>query len=285
QAVNDIPWRFPPAPRIVAVGDLHGDLDAARRALRLAGAIDERDRWIGGTLVLVQTGDQIDRGDDDQAVLDLFSRLADEAAPAGGAVHALLGNHELMNAALDFRYPSPAGFADFEDAAAVDQTDTLLVSLEPGHRARAAAFRPGGPYAKILARRNTAIVIGSNVFVHGGVLPDHLDHGLGCVNGEVREWLDGTGPFPKWMLEKSSPVWARTFSLDVDSSDCETLRAVLERLGAKRMIVGHTDSLEGIRSYCDGTAWCIDAGMSRHYGGRPQVLEIRGDSIYIIREP
>ena len=37
--------------RIVAIGDLHGDLDAARAALRLAGAIDAQDRWIG----LIQT--------------------------------------------------------------------------------------------------------------------------------------------------------------------------------------------------------------------------------------
>ena len=42
--------------RIVAFGDVHGDLEAARGALRLAGAIDEQDRWIGGDLIVVQTG-------------------------------------------------------------------------------------------------------------------------------------------------------------------------------------------------------------------------------------
>src|SRR5262245_15699758 len=42
-----------PSPdRTVAIGDLHGDLDAARRALRLAGAIDANDKWIGGKLVV-----------------------------------------------------------------------------------------------------------------------------------------------------------------------------------------------------------------------------------------
>ena len=33
--------------RIVAFGDVHGDLEAARGALRLAGAIDDQDHWIG----------------------------------------------------------------------------------------------------------------------------------------------------------------------------------------------------------------------------------------------
>ena len=49
--------------RIVAFGDVHGDLEAARGALRLAGAIDEQDRWSGGDLIVVQTGDKLDSGD------------------------------------------------------------------------------------------------------------------------------------------------------------------------------------------------------------------------------
>ena len=87
----------PPA-RIVAIADVHGDLDAARAALRLGGAIDGEDRWIGGDLVVVQTGDILDRGDDEQAIMELFLRLGKEAEITGGAVHVLNGNHELMNA-------------------------------------------------------------------------------------------------------------------------------------------------------------------------------------------
>ena len=36
------------AGRIIALGDLHGDLNATRQALHLAGAIDESDHWVGG---------------------------------------------------------------------------------------------------------------------------------------------------------------------------------------------------------------------------------------------
>ncbi len=106
--------------RLVAVGDLHGDLDHARRVLRLAGAIDERDRWVGGRLVVVQTGDEIDRGDDDRAILDLVEDLKKQAAAAGGELIALLGNHEVMNAALDFRYVTPGGLSAFSLFAATD---------------------------------------------------------------------------------------------------------------------------------------------------------------------
>ena len=48
----DLPSRFPSAERLVAIGDLHGDLEAARGALALAGAIDGDDRWIGGNMVV-----------------------------------------------------------------------------------------------------------------------------------------------------------------------------------------------------------------------------------------
>src|SRR5690606_21517740 len=102
--------RLPAPARLVAIGDLHGDLEATRDVLRLAGAIDDRDHWVGGELVVVQTGDQVDRGDDDRAILDLFERLREEARSSGGAVHVLNGNHETMNAAGDFRYVTDGSF-------------------------------------------------------------------------------------------------------------------------------------------------------------------------------
>src|SRR5262245_28213683 len=65
-------FRYPASQRLIAIGDLHGDLAAARAALRLGGAIDADDHWAGGSLTLVQTGDAIDRGDEDRDVLDLL---------------------------------------------------------------------------------------------------------------------------------------------------------------------------------------------------------------------
>lgn len=45
---------LPATERLIAIGDLHGDIDKARRAFRLAGLIDENDRWSGGTTTAVQ---------------------------------------------------------------------------------------------------------------------------------------------------------------------------------------------------------------------------------------
>ncbi len=281
---DEIPTRFEAAPRIMAIGDVHGDLGAARRALQLAGATNEKDEWIGGELVVVQTGDQLDRGDEEQAILDLFARLVVEAEAAGGAFHVLNGNHELMNAKLDLRYVTDGGYADFEDAVEVPGNDSTLAGYEESQRARIVAFRPGGRYAKMLAMRNTIVVIGDNVFVHGGVLREHVEYGIERINRETRKWLRGEAPIPPWFEKKDSPVWARQFSDEVGEDDCAELAAVLQALGAKRMIVGHTPQMENITPYCGERVWCIDTGMAAHYGGEVCVLAITGDEVRAISE-
>jgi hypothetical protein len=271
--------------RIVAFGDVHGDLNATRSALRLAGAIDENDRWAGGDLIVVQTGDQLDRGDDEQAILDLFERLRMEAASAGGAFHALLGNHELMNAEGDLRYVTEGGFADFEDAIEYDPADPRLAEFEPVQRARMAALLPGGKYARLLAERRLILLLGDNVFVHGGVLPAHVAYGIDRINRETQEWLRGEIEYPAILDGSESPEWTRLFSRDPDAAACEVLAQVLEQLGARRMVMGHTIQEGGIASACDGQAWRIDVGMAARYGGPVEVLEIVGAAARVLRTP
>ena len=74
---------------------------------RRAPALDRRTRHS------VQTGDVPDRGADSRKVFDLLRRLTDEAAKAGGRVHALLGNHEVMRMMGDYRYVSQGEYAAF----------------------------------------------------------------------------------------------------------------------------------------------------------------------------
>lgn len=53
--------RLPPAERLIAIGDLHGDYDKTRRAFRTAGLIDEDGQWSGGTSTVVQVSNYEDR--------------------------------------------------------------------------------------------------------------------------------------------------------------------------------------------------------------------------------
>ncbi len=274
---------YPSAERIIAIGDLHGDLDRTREVFQMAGITDQSGHWVAGELVVVQTGDQLDRGDQEQALLEFLDRLQDEALAVGGRLHLMNGNHELMNARLDLRYVTEGGFADFEDAVTISEPDSLLLAHEPNERARVAAFRPGGPYALLLAEHNTVLMIGDNLFVHGGVLPSHLDYGLEKLNREIQLWLAGEGPAPEGIHTSKSPTWTRIYSDEPDENSCLTLEEVLTRLGAARMIVGHTVQEDGIVSRCNNRVWCIDSGLARYYEGPINALEIIGDEIRVLR--
>lgn len=276
------PTFLPAAERIIAIGDLHGDLDAARLVMHKVGIIDENDSWIAANLVVVQTGDQLDRGDQEQELLEFLNRLQIEASHAGGALYLLNGNHELMNARLDLRYVTPGGFLDFEDAVNISQPDSLILSFSPEQRARVAAFRPGGPFAMQLASRNTILMIGDNLFVHGGVLPEHLDIGLERMNRLIQLWLAGEGPAPEGIHTRTSPTWTRIYSDNPGLDSCQKLQKVLTRLGAARMIVGHTVQDDGITAFCDQKVWCIDSGLAAYYGSSTTVLEIIGQQVRIL---
>jgi hypothetical protein len=273
-----------PAPeRLVAVGDLHGDLEATRRAFRLAAVIDDRDRWIGGKTVVVQTGDQLDRGDDERAILDFLERIAREAEATGGAVIALNGNHEVMNVLGDFRYVTEGGFRDFADGAGADLAQARLAELPEHMRGRGAAFAPGGPIAQRLAARSIAAVVGSTAFAHGGILPEHVG-GLRRLDADVQKWMMGDEASEKTVaaiMDPQSPVWTRVYADDGDDV-CRRLQLALVAMGAARMVVGHTVQKQGITSACDGRLWRIDVGLAAHYGGRPQVLEIVGDEVRVL---
>lgn len=282
------PWTTPPpsalpAPdRLVGFADVHGDLDATLSVLKLAGLIDENHTWVGGSTIAVQTGDQTDRGDNERAILDLFESLSEQAWNAGGGFYPLLGNHETMNVALDLRYVTPGGFADFADIEH-DPTDALLASYPAEQRGRVAAFRPGGPYAMMLAGHNLTMMVGGTVFVHGGILPDHARAGLDTINAEVQAWIRGDAEIPnRWVRSETAPVWSRHYSDNPDASDCELLTETLAILGANRMVVGHTVQ-DAPNPDCDGKVWRMDVGMADHYGGKPAALEIAGDAVTVLQ--
>jgi len=282
------PQRLPfPAPTIlegvgqwVAVGDVHGDLDATRTALQLAGVLDASDRWSGGDRIVVQVGDQLDRGDEERAVLALLERLAEEAHEAGGALLVLNGNHETMNVDEDFRYVTEGGWLDFADVPH-DASDPALAEYPEAERGRVAAFLPGGPYARKLARQKVAVVLGDTVFVHGGLLPHHVSAGLDAMNAAFSAWMADEGPRPDLVSSEDSPVWIRDYSDEPDEVDCLVLQETLDLLGVERMVVAHTPRA-AITAECGGRVWCVDVGMSEYYGGIPAVLSYRLGELSVV---
>lgn len=298
------PTFLPKAEKIVAIGDVHGDMMKARRAFRLAGLVDDNDTWIGGTTVAVQVGDILDRGDNEVQLYHWLSKRKKEAEMAGGALHILNGNHETMNVASQFRYATRGGVDDFKRWAKTHATGMALRSMcnvcppnmvasareifesskKDDASARSEALRPGGQFSRrFLAPNPVILAIGSTVFVHGGLLPHHVEYGIEKINYETQDWiLHGTlKDMPRFLSGRRAVVWARDYSHENETyCDCDALKEALSKVpGAKRMVVGHTIQERGINSACDGQVHRVDVGLSRGCGdGTPEVLVIHNDT-------
>ena len=207
-------WRVDDADRVVAIADIHGAYDAMVATLRNVGILDEDLAWIGGPARLVVAGDILDRGPRSRDAMDLLMRLEGEAQAAGGYVHVLIGNHESMNMTGDLRYVSKAEYAAFARDETAEQRERWFqawLRRQPSPRntpelrkrfdgtfpagffALRAAFGPDGQYGAWLLGKPAIAVINGTAFVHGGLPPVVVEHGLDGINtklqAELREYV------------------------------------------------------------------------------------------------
>jgi hypothetical protein len=273
-----VPDSFEGVARVVAVGDVHGDLEALVEVLKLAGLVDEKQRWTGGKAHLVQTGDIADRAPRTRDCYELLMRLEQEALAAGGRVHVLLGNHEVMNMRGDLRYLTPeelASYADQSPAPDAPQTPRGLA----GHRV---AFGPEGRYGRWLRRRPAVLRIDGTLFMHGGLQPEVPARTLEELNRWVRQDLFPSQP-PGGGIHPRGPLWFRGYAQEPEPQWSQGLTEALSRFGAKRMVMGHTPTPDGrIGVRFGGRTLFIDTGLSTGYGRHLAALEIRGDRLTAI---
>ena len=306
--------------RIIVIGDLHGDVAKTLKALLISKVIDKNNNWIGGKTAVVQIGDQLDgcrpssNNDDcsqddrkdyaDIKVMDILDNIHKKAVKKGGAVFSLLGNHEMMQENGN-RYISPKSYAYFNN-----YTDPKTgKTISNGKTARAHAFKPGNEYAVRLAcTRQAALIIGSWLFVHAGVLPElSKKMNVKQINLVVRKWLlgqlnrneevEGVGTVGDIINNYNlSPFWPRFFGTmkpnkPMSHHVCrEKLKPTLQVYGINGMIVGHTPQFmygRSINSTCNNKLWRVDVGMSSAFkkfssrtksrARKVQVLQIKND--------
>ncbi len=189
----------PASLRVVAIGDVHGAADRFAEILQKTGLIDASRRWIGGSAILVQTGDITDRGPQVRAALDLLMALEQQASASGGRVIPLLGNHETMNLIGDLHDVPLASYESFADEGSlarreqayeryaefcqgrqklfsdppkiyqVSSKDEWMKAHPPGYLEYVEAMGPDGKYGRWLRSRETVVQIGDTLFLHGGI--------------------------------------------------------------------------------------------------------------------
>lgn len=288
--------------RVAAIGDIHGDMDALRRALKLAGVIDDAGHWCGGRTHVVQLGDLADRGPDTKAIIEYLMELEQDARRAGGAVHVLIGNHEAMNVYGDLRAVTPEEFAAFATPRSPQVRDEVIEAILERDRPadknaarakleqemplgwvehRRAWTPPGGAFAKWTASHNTVLKIDDTLFVHGGISPRVAKMSIGEINRTIREELRDLEKLDGGLTRaEDGPLWYRGLAAGSAGEMGPHVDDVLAAYGVKRIVIGHTPTRAPIRGRLGGRVIVVDTGMSRSYGGPKDCLLIENGRLF-----
>jgi hypothetical protein len=294
---------FDGVERIVAVGDLHGDFDACIRILRSANVIDKDNAWIGGKTHLVQTGDILDRGVETRKLIDLLMSLEEQAKKAGGRVHVLLGNHEVMNIRGDLRYVSAGEYDTYKSSDAKDLQRKLFESeATPEQREdsnyrgawekqhplgwveRWIAFSQAGAYGKWLRRKNTIIRINGVLFLHGGISPKYVSSEIRDINEVVRgELLKPPADVRAGIVvDPEGPFWYRGMAQAPESELAEHVDNVLSSFRVQHVVIAHTPTPGIVMPRFGGKVIMIDVGLSEAFGAGQACLAFEGGKPFSI---
>jgi hypothetical protein len=254
----------PSTPGVVAIGDIHGDLDAFTRSLRAAGLTDPGGRWIAGRTVLIQTGDFTDRGPDVRGVMDRLMTLETEAAAAGGRVIVLLGNHEVMNLVGEQRDANPSAYKAFADdrsearrEAAWEEHRQLVSRLPdqdrkakvyesgredwmndhpPGYLEYREAIAPRGRYGTWLRRRDMVAMVDGAIFMHAGIAAATAPQKLTDLNVELRDEIRRFDRFIQRLVDgkRALPSFTLTEIVQVAQQVMETASDAVESARAEK---------------------------------------------------
>ena len=297
---------FKGVQRIVAVGDVHGDYDEFVTVLRAAAVIDGNNNWAGGKTHLVQTGDVLDRGPDSRKAMDLLMELEKQAKKAGGAVHALLGNHEAMNIYGDLRYVSPEEFATYRTPKSEELRDKLFgLTVEDlknkgapapddafrkkfddehplGWVEHRLAFAAKGTYGKWLLQHKVVVKINDVLFLHGGISPKYAGTAMKELNKKTKEELEDFNKLENGVaMDQDGPLWFRGLAQSDEAGLTALVDQILKTNEASRIVIGHTPR-PAVLSRFGGKVITIDVGLSKVFGGPPAFLLIEGPKYYAV---
>jgi len=263
---HHLPTQLPLKSRVVALGDVHGDLMVLLAVLYMMKVVDKSANWIGGTTVVVQCGDILDRDGRSDASVSTTSNLREEvdilqylhaldqqAQRQGGRVVSVLGNHEASNVYMDDEYSMYMMF----------QTSPQVAGWG-GLRKKQALFKPGGLVARWMARHMPVVLqVGKFLFVHGGYKQIQDQSPYQIAQDTSRALREGRRlpDIAKYILTDRSGTCPLDSKWD-------------------GLVVGHTVVSE-VKGTCKNRVWHVDVAMSEAFGRplRLGALEIHPNMI------
>ncbi len=218
---------------LAVVSDVHGQYHTMVALLEAHCVIDEDANWLFGDGHLVVLGDVFDRGDKVTDIFWLIYKLEKQAEQAGGKVHFLLGNHEVMVLQNDLRYVNR------------NYRFTMGVIRRSYH----ALYGKDTYLGRWLRSKPTAITINDIAFVHAGFSGPVLKLGLSMheINTLFQEKIIDQSeesvmndPVLALLYTEIGPIWYRGYF--AEDFTREQAQRTLRQLKVKHVVVGHTSN-------------------------------------------
>jgi len=190
-------------------------------------------------------------------LLWFFYRLEQDAARAGGHVHVVLGNHEMMVMRDDLRYVNEKYTGGIVRYLGMRYQDLLGPEMELG---------------RWLRSKPIVLKLNDVLFVHGGLAPQVAARGMdiAALNEHFAGSLDLSSvtvafeDVPHLLLGNTGPLWYRGYlagrnGLYAAATTAE-VDSVLQTYGAKTVVIGHTE-IGQITPFHEGRVIGIDVDL------------------------
>lgn len=217
--------------KFAAISDIHGQYDIFETLLTKHNIVDDKLDWAYGDGHFIINGDIFDRGSKVLETLWLIYKLEYQAERAGGKVHLLLGNHELMVLQGDLRYLHQK-YIEINE-----KTDQSYDEF----------FSQKSILGNWLRSKNVIIKINDNMFSHAGISPELFEYKFKIeeINSIVRQNIDTDRSVIKedkklsLIFRTNGPIWFRGY-FKSENSDSLKINEIFDHYSVNKIIVGHS---------------------------------------------
>jgi Calcineurin-like phosphoesterase len=252
----------------IAISDIEGNFGPFRKLLQSSGVIDSAFNWTFGEGHLVLIGDFFDRGIQVTEVLWLIYSLEEKAKEAGGYVHFILGNHEIMNMSGDLRYVQSKYM---ENATLLGERYVDL-------------YGENSELGRWLRTKNIVEKIGNILYAHGGISGEinRMDISISGINELSRPfYADSTNTFADKKLDTIfgdfGPFWYRGYYQGRIKATPEQIDSTISKFNIRNIATGHTIVADTISTWYNGKVFNTDV---HHAAGKSEALLIEGGKFY-----
>ncbi|MEP2024822.1 MAG: metallophosphoesterase [Reichenbachiella sp.] len=256
---------FQGVEKIAALSDIHGQYGLFIKILRNNGIIDDQNQWIFGEGHFVIVGDVFDRGDKVQECLWFIYQLEQQAAAAGGKVHYLLGNHEVMVLTGDLRYIH-------DKYRATEQLFQMPYWQ---------IFGPESVLGAWIRTKPITMSINDIQFVHGGLSPALAASKIDAteINSIFKDQIIDAVPADsiynnpkiKFLDGSQGPIWYRGYFRDSTFTESQ-LDAILSYFDKNHIVVGHTSQYR-VESHFNSKVILVDSSIKVGQSGEILLIE------------